>query len=55
MCRADKVTGPAVKFSETKPSIRRNPPLHGEHTSEVLGELGISAAEQEELKKEGTI
>ncbi|KAF9935271.1 hypothetical protein FBU30_004846 [Linnemannia zychae] len=31
-----KLTGPAVKYSETKPSIRIPPPMLGEHTDEIL-------------------
>lgn len=49
------VAGPAVKFSETKPTIRRPPPLHGEHTEEVLQEIGLESSELEELRKDGVI
>jgi succinate---hydroxymethylglutarate CoA-transferase len=51
----DACTGPAVKLSDTKPTIRRRPPLYGEHTSEVLQEYGISSTELETLKQEGVI
>ena len=34
-----KLTGPAVKYSETKPSIRIPPPLLGQHTEEVLRDV----------------
>lgn len=34
-----KLTGPAVKYSETKPSIRIPPPLLGQHTDEVLRDV----------------
>lgn len=51
----DCLLGPAVKFSSTQPSIRRRPPLHGEHTSEILNELGVTEAEAKELAKEGAI
>ncbi len=47
--------GPAVKMSDTKPTIRRRPPLYGEHTAEVLQEYGIDAAELEILKKDGVV
>lgn len=36
---------PAVRLSATPPSIRHRAPLTGEHTEEVLRELGFSAAE----------
>lgn len=47
--------GPAVKFSDTKSAIRRNPPLHGEHTEEVLKEFGVGESEFDELRKDGVI
>ncbi|KAF9123098.1 hypothetical protein BGX30_001622 [Mortierella sp. GBA39] len=34
-----KLTGPAVKYSETKPSIRIPPPLLGQHTDEILKDV----------------
>ncbi|KAK3819873.1 MAG: CoA-transferase family III domain-containing protein [Benniella sp.] len=34
-----KLTGPAVKYSETKPSIRIPPPLLGQHTDEILKDI----------------
>ena len=43
--------GHPVKFSETPPSMRRPPPLLGEHTDEVLGELlGYDRAKLAELR-----
>jgi succinate--hydroxymethylglutarate CoA-transferase len=42
--------GHAVKFSDTKATIRTNPPLLGEHTEEVLKELGIPQGEIDNLK-----
>lgn len=35
--------------------IRRPPPLHGEHTDEVLGELGLTAARIAQLRGDGII
>jgi formyl-CoA transferase len=45
--------GFAVKLSGTPQQVRRHPPLLGEHTSEVLGELGIGPEEQARLKAQG--
>jgi len=46
-----RTTGLPVKLSDTPGGIRRAPPLHGEHTDEVLAECGISAERIEELKR----
>ncbi|KAF8864617.1 CoA-transferase family III [Acephala macrosclerotiorum] len=36
-----KMVGIPVKFGDTKISIRRRPPLLGEHTDEILKEIGV--------------
>jgi succinate---hydroxymethylglutarate CoA-transferase len=43
--------GPAVKFSDTKTSFRRPPPLLGQHTAEVLREVGVSEEELGDLRQ----
>ena len=45
--------GFAVKMMCTPQQVRRPPPLLGEHTADVLGELGISDAEMAALQAEG--
>jgi crotonobetainyl-CoA:carnitine CoA-transferase CaiB-like acyl-CoA transferase len=45
--------GFAVKLSGTPQQVRRHPPLLGEHTNEVLTELGIGEAERSRLEAEG--
>ena len=52
---ADFEAGPAVKFSDTKPTIRRRAPMHGEHTQEVLQEYGVGKIELDELKRDGVV
>ena len=47
---ADRYAGPPVKFSETKASIRQRPPLLGEHTEEILEEIGIVGHEVSKLR-----
>lgn len=51
----DNSPGPAIKFSDTKASIRTKPPTHGEHTDEVLAELGLDENQRNELRMQGTI
>jgi len=47
---------PAAKFHGTPQDPRRRmPPLLGEHTEEVLTELGLSAAAIEELREKGVL
>ncbi|KAK2751184.1 hypothetical protein FQN57_000261 [Myotisia sp. PD_48] len=50
-----KVAGFPVKFSESKPSVRRNPPLLSQHTEEVLGEIGISGDSFNQLRADGVV
>lgn len=44
-----------MKFSDTEPTIRRPPPLHGQHTDEVLADFGVDDAEINKLRQEGVI
>ena len=43
----------AARFSATPAAIRSGAPALGEHTDEVLGEIGYSAAEIAGLRAEG--
>lgn len=47
--------GIPVQFSRTPASIRLPPPLFGEHTEEILHELGLTRPMVEELKSIGAI
>src|SRR5438045_9764706 len=48
-----KLAGFPVKLSDTRPSARRHPPRLGEHTQEVLEELGYSSADVDALVAAG--
>jgi len=50
-----RAPGIPVRMSATAPSVRRHPPLLGEHTDEVLGDLGYSAQEIDALRRDGAV
>lgn len=50
-----KTTGLPVKLSDTPGAIERRPPLHGEHTDEVLAEAGLSDDEIAALRSGGVL
>jgi crotonobetainyl-CoA:carnitine CoA-transferase CaiB-like acyl-CoA transferase len=54
---AEPVTlaGTAIKLTETPGGIYRRGPLLGEHTDEVLAELGLAEAELGELRETGVV
>ena len=50
-----RVVGPLVVMSATPTGSTRAAPSLGEHTAEVLSELGIESAELERLSREGVV
>ena len=50
-----KNIGFPAKLSRTPAAVRRSPPLLGQHTEEVLRELGCGPREIEDLRREGVI
>jgi CoA:oxalate CoA-transferase len=48
-----RMTGFPVKLSETPPTLRRPAPALGEHTAEVLGELGYDDARIRRFRESG--
>jgi formyl-CoA transferase len=47
--------GVPVKLSDTPGKVERAAPLVGEHTAEILTELGYTDAEQRELREAGVV
>jgi formyl-CoA transferase len=50
-----KLLGPGVNMERTPPGICSASPEHGEHTDEVLGELGYSAEDVARFHRDGVI
>jgi crotonobetainyl-CoA:carnitine CoA-transferase CaiB-like acyl-CoA transferase len=50
-----KMLGIPFKFSDTPATVRRPPPLLGEHTDEVLGEIGMDAAAIAKLRDDKVV
>jgi crotonobetainyl-CoA:carnitine CoA-transferase CaiB-like acyl-CoA transferase len=50
-----KTLGIPMKLSDTPGSVRRPAPLLGEHTAELLAELGLSEARVAELREKGVV
>jgi crotonobetainyl-CoA:carnitine CoA-transferase CaiB-like acyl-CoA transferase len=49
------MSGISYKHGDTPASVRRHPPMLGEHTDEVLRELGVADEEIAALRREGAI
>jgi len=49
------IPGYPIHFSESKAGTRFSAPGIGEHTGEVLGEIGYSSEEIDDLKKQGVV
>ncbi|MGH7320703.1 MAG: CaiB/BaiF CoA transferase family protein [Candidatus Rokuibacteriota bacterium] len=46
---------PPLEFSTGRATVRRPPPMPGEHTDEILGELGYGDADIRRLHEQGTV
>ena len=47
--------GVPVKLGDTPGAVRTPPPVLGQHTGAVLGELGFSETEAARLKNDGAV
>jgi succinate--hydroxymethylglutarate CoA-transferase len=54
-CGPIKLVNTPVKFSESTPGIRSAPPTLGQHSVEVLMQLGYSEEEVEEFRASGVV
>lgn len=50
-----QVTGVPYRFSRTPGSLRQSPPTLGQHTDEILAEIGFTPAEIDGLRSEGAV
>jgi crotonobetainyl-CoA:carnitine CoA-transferase CaiB-like acyl-CoA transferase len=50
-----EVTGVPIKLRGTPGSVRRSPPVHGQHTAEILDELGYRSGDVAALARARTI
>lgn len=50
-----KQVGIAIKLSDTPGKVRSKPPSLGEHTDEILGELGYSSQSVSKLRESGAV
>ena len=50
---AQKMVGQPVQLERTPSTIARSAPKRGEHSEEILSELGLEAAELANLKSKG--
>ncbi len=50
-----QVLGTPIKLSDSPGQVRTPPPLLGQHTADVLGELGIPAGDVARLRQEGVV
>jgi crotonobetainyl-CoA:carnitine CoA-transferase CaiB-like acyl-CoA transferase len=50
-----RVLGTPIKLSDTPGGVRTPPPLIGQHTEAVLGEIGIAGTQVARLRQEGVV
>jgi crotonobetainyl-CoA:carnitine CoA-transferase CaiB-like acyl-CoA transferase len=50
-----RVVGAPYRLTETPATVRRHPPMLGEHTDEILAEIGFDAAQIAAFHQSGVI
>ena len=50
-----RVSVSATTWAEDGPEVTSPPPVHGEHTEAILGELGFSGEEVTSLRERGVV
>ncbi|MCJ1376614.1 hypothetical protein MMC20_007857 [Loxospora ochrophaea] len=55
VCGPIKLVNTPVKYSFSEPGIRSPPPMLGQHTDEILREIGMNESDIKNLKAEGII
>lgn len=50
-----RVPGPPLKLTSTPPTVRRHPPMLGEHNEEILATAGYTASQIADLRERGVI
>jgi succinate---hydroxymethylglutarate CoA-transferase len=54
-CGKIQLVNTPVKFSYSKPGVRSPPPTLGQHTDEILNDLGLSETDISSLREEGVV
>lgn len=54
-CGPIKLVNTPIKFSDANPGVRTAPPTLGQHTNEVLAEIGMSDKDIATLKEQGIV
>jgi len=54
-CGPIKLVNTPLKFAENGPTIRSPPPTLGQHTNEILTEMGFSMKHIDEMKASGMV
>jgi succinate--hydroxymethylglutarate CoA-transferase len=54
-CGPIKLVNTPVKYSKTQPDVRKAPPTLGQHTNEILSEIGLSSGDIDSLRSSGIV